>query len=175
MEDSGLPDTQFHLLLQRQKTPRLPPAPGTTSSEPEKVCSAQGQGETHAWGRRADGAYTWVKILPGKSRRVHVTGPEDQSGILSLQSAGAGPGGGEQWGAGVVGGTAGQGSRRPGLLGGAQTLHSATRERLSFFNAFNVFQMVRCWLRWSPEAVLVAEGTLCARPCLQPLPPGEMP
>lgn len=77
-------------------------------------------------------------------------------------------------GAGVVGGTAGQGSRLTRPLGGAQTLHSATRERLSFFNAFNVFQMVRCWLRWSVVGGCAGgRGHPRARPGLQPLPPGD--
>lgn len=97
-------------------------------------------------------------IPPGKSRRVHVATQRTNLGILSLQFRGGG---------GVVGGTAGQGSRPTQPLGGAQTLHSATRERLSFFNAFNVFQMVRCWLRWS-EAVLVAEGTPVPAPISNP-------
>lgn len=66
---------------------------------------------------------------------------------FSAFNSGAGAGAGA--GGAVVGGTAGQGRRPTRPLGGAQTLHSATRERLSFFNAFNVFQMMRCWLRWS--------------------------
>ena len=91
----------------------------------------------------------WVGIPPGKSSRVHVL-PRGPVWGFSAFNSGAGAG---LW---------------EGLpLGGAQTLHSATRERLSFFNAFNVFQMVRCWLRWS-EAVLVAEGTPVPGPISNP-------
>lgn len=170
MEDSGLPDTQFHLLLQRHEDPRAPcPQPlGTTSSEPEK--SALPKERLTLGGGGRDGAYTWVKILPGKSRRVHVTIQRTNLGILSLQS---GAGGGTGGGRGAVGGggcgrDCGPGKPPTRPLGGAQTLHSATRERLSFFNAFNVFQMVRCWLRWSSEAVLVAEGTPVPAPVSNP-------
>lgn len=172
MEDSGLPDTQFHLLLQRHEDPRAPcPQPlGTTSSEPEKSALPRAKERLTLGGGGRDGAYTWVKILPGKSRRVHVTIQRTNLGILSLQS---GAGGGTGGGRGAVGGggcgrDCGPGKPPTRPLGGAQTLHSATRERLSFFNAFNVFQMVRCWLRWSSEAVLVAEGTPVPAPVSNP-------
>lgn len=103
MEDSGLPDTQFHLLLQRHEDPRAPcPQPlGTTSSEPEKSALPRAKERLTLGGGGRDGAYTWVKILPGKSRRVHVTIQRTNLGILSLQS---GAGGGTGGGAGSSGG-----------------------------------------------------------------------
>lgn len=146
MEDSGLPDTQFHLLLQRHEDPRAPcPQPlGTTSSEPEKSALPRAKERLTLGGGGRDGAYTWVKILPGKSRRVHVTIQRTNLGILSLQSGaggGTGGGGGEQWGAGVVGGTAGQGSRRPGPWAG---LRPSTQPP----GSASPFSMLLMFFRW---------------------------
>ena len=91
----------------------------------------------------------WVGIPPGKSSRVHVATQRTGLGILSFQFRGRG---------GVVGGTApGWGSDSPLSHQGAPLL----------FQCFNVFQMVRCWLRWS-EAVLVAEGTPVPGPISNP-------
>ena len=136
--------------------PSPPPAPWNNQLRTGEVCSAQGEGETHGWGRgwwaRLGGNSSW-EITQGPRRY-----PEDRSGDSQPSIPGRGRGCGRD---------CGRGRRPPQPLGGAQTLHSATRERLSFFNAFNVFQMVRCWMRWS-EAVLVAEGTPVPAPISNP-------
>lgn len=84
-----------------RRPPRsLPPAPWNNQLRTRKVCSAQGQGETHAWGRRAG----WCTHLGENSSWEITQGPchypEDQLGILSLQFRGGGWDGGGSGGGG---------------------------------------------------------------------------
>lgn len=80
-----------------RRPPRsLPPAPWNNQLRTRKVCSAQGQGETHAWGRRAG----WCVHLGENSSWEITQGschyPEDQSGDSqpSIRGRGRDRGGG---------------------------------------------------------------------------------
>lgn len=128
-----------------RRPPRsLPPAPWNNQLRTRKVCSAQGQGETHAWGRRAG----WCVHLGENSSWEITQGschyPEDQSGDSQPSIRGGERdrgGGGGAVGAGVVGGTAGQGSRRPGPWAG---LRPSTQPP----GSASPFSMLLMFFRW---------------------------